>query len=691
MASGLIALMISGATAQISYGGTPYSFSHSLRADVQIITMPEVDVDILLAEDALADKNAPFRVGYEILTDISVDNAGTWQVTEDGGILWRLEISSPGAMSLSLSFSDFYIPEGGQLFVYNSDLSTVLGAYTHQNNREYRKFAIHPLAGDRIVLEYYDPSGNENDVALTVGSVIHGYKSIPGVNEPDTERSGWCQNNVACPEGDPWANEIRSVARTYTQGWLCSGALLNNTSQDGAQYFLTAYHCVENLNTNYTVFLWNYQASTCDGSWASQSQSVTGGILRAASYDIYSSPDFALLEITPAIPESYNVYYAGWTRSTAFPDQPVGIHHPDGDIKKISFDYDAAYGYNNNKWNVSWDDGTTEPGSSGSPLFDSDHRVVGDLSTGCSECANQYCPDQYGKFSRAWNYGNSASQRLSDWLDPGSTGVEFIDGYDPNVTIPDPYEPGDVNSDELVNIQDVIMVIGIILGSVDPDDTMMLAADVNEDGIVNVLDVISIVNMILTGGANRAEMLRSATLNLDGSTASISTEGSLAGLQLNVSGDFDINENKLPQGWEIYNSDRTILIVNLSGEGLTDAQLFTYSGELTVQNAIAGDWLGLGTTVNVNHTAPEDFRLYSAYPNPFNPVTTIGFDVPAESNVTLEIYNISGQRVDELHAGSMTAGFHTVTWNAAGHPSGLYFARLQAGNTVLNQKLVLMK
>jgi len=136
-----------------------------------------------------------------------------------------------------------------------------------------------------------------------------------------------------------------------------------------------------------------------------------------------------------------NPYYAGWDATGSAPSSSVGIHHPDGDIKKISvdnnlavssdFDPDPAPYPSNSQWKVvDWDKGTTEGGSSGSPLFDDNsQKIIGQLTGGYAACGNS-SSDYYGKFSMSWDYGSSSSSRLKDWLDPNNTGIQQLDGIE---------------------------------------------------------------------------------------------------------------------------------------------------------------------------------------------------------------------------------------------------------------------
>ena len=88
---------------------------------------------------------------------------------------------------------------------------------------------------------------------------------------------------------------------------------------------------------------------------------------------------------------------------------------------------------------------------------------------------------------------------------------------------------------------------------------------------------------------------------------------------------------------------------------------------------------------------PESFKVNNAYPNPFNPITTLKFSLPIETEVSIAVYNLNGREVVTLQDGNMDAGYHTVLWNADHHSSGVYFIKMIAGEIVNTQKLILMK
>jgi hypothetical protein len=97
--------------------------------------------------------------------------------------------------------------------------------------------------------------------------------------------------------------------------------------------------------------------------------------------------------------------------------------------------------------------------------------------------------------------------------------------------------------------------------------------------------------------------------------------------------------------------------------------------------------------VSPNDVVPETFTLYPAYPNPFNPVTTIRFDIPegAANLLSLRIFDINGGLVETLMDGQREPGIYTVQWDGSYQPSGVYFVRLESGSTVAVRKLILLK
>ncbi len=448
-------LMVELAQAQISYGGKPFSFGNSeLKTGIDYKIMPEVDVEKLLFEDALDESNPdiPWRFGFDMPVNYSLENSGTWESLPNGDRLWRLEIISYGAMSINLIFSKYHMPDGASLFVYNKQKTHVLGSFNMNNHNPDGGFATAPTIGESCILEYYEPATGLGRGMLEVSYVIHGYKDIYSNTDKGFGSSGACNVNVNCPEGDDWQNEKRGVAMILlaNNARKCTGSLINNTAQDGTPYFLTASHCQGGENT--WIIMFNYESPGCENVDGPTNQSVQYTTLRASNV----ASDVCLIELSQVPPVEYNVYYNGWNRSDNPFINTTCIHHPSGDIKKITFDYDTCVsdqyygnqGVENSHWRINvWDLGTTEPGSSGSPLFNSQKQIIGQLHGGYASCTS-LTADWFGKFSTSWDYTPTPNYSLSSWLDPLNSGVTSLEGMDPglssfanNASIPFAIEP----------------------------------------------------------------------------------------------------------------------------------------------------------------------------------------------------------------------------------------------------------
>ncbi len=416
----IITLYISTVIAQIQHGGTP----KFLYDQLDRINFIQVNTDLIV--DRSFDPMV-FQFGTEYDVDIDVKNESQVYINDDDTYTLVLGIHSDGAYGLGFNFSDFFLTPNAKLYFYDRERTSFFGSLTELNNKETDDLTTSIIKGSYVIIELTAPQNEINDIRLNIDTIIHDYTDIMNYyNTLDSDRED-CNINVICPEGDDWRDQINGVLRVSMGGGLCSASLINNTSNDRTPYVLFADHCVSGSTSGY-VFYFNYQSSSCSGSTGSLNQSVSGSSL-LASEDINSGPDFALLELTSNIPDSYDPFYVGWSRSALPPQEAVGIHHPGADIKKISFTNDnvSANGY---YWEFQYDQGRVVPGSSGSPFFDQNKRQVGIASyiyiNYCDPSPDCYCAQQYnhgyGRFDQAWNMG------LSNYLDPISSGATFLDG-----------------------------------------------------------------------------------------------------------------------------------------------------------------------------------------------------------------------------------------------------------------------
>jgi hypothetical protein len=405
--------------------------------EVEKRTLPRVDHGALLAEDAAhAGPGVPMRFAQPQAVSYAPGSSGSWEVLDDGSHLWRLWIHSPGALSLNFGFTRYRMPEGGSLVIYTPDGRELMGPFTAADNEIHGELWTPILPGDQAVLEARLPAGAGPGLELELTAVNHGYRALGTI-----DKSGSCNVDVACPEGNGWRDQIRSVGRIVISGsFLCTGFMVNNTAEDLTPYFMTADHC--NLSTGNAASLvvyWNYVHPGCRPPGSPASGGNGGGNLNqsqsGASYLAGSAAsDFTLVELDDMPPAASNVYWAGWDARQVNPSAAVAIHHPQGEEKRISFENDptttttylggASPGDGSHIRVDDWDVGTTEGGSSGSPLFNPAGRVVGQLHGGFAACGNDL-PDWYGRISTSWGLG------LSTFLDPvGGGAIRTLAGRD---------------------------------------------------------------------------------------------------------------------------------------------------------------------------------------------------------------------------------------------------------------------
>lgn len=441
--------------AQISHGGKPASFRMEKFTENETLYYPKTSFS--LEKYTIQEKQCTAYEFGKILPfnqKLKDPNFGTKKVDRDGNTIWKATISSKNALALGLYFSDFYLPKGAKLFVYSPNKEQIIGSFTEQNNSNTGMFATELIFGDKLVIEYNEPAEVAGLGHFTIDEVLHAFRGVSALKESNGFRgSGSCEVNVACSEGTGYEKQINSVVRLLIKeggsSYWCTGSVINNVENDKTPYILTADHCAADASTedlNQWIIYFNYQSATCDNPTTEPvAKTMTGATKIAASSNSGTmGSDFYLVELQENIPVDYNAYFMGWDRTGDGSTNGVSIHHPQGDIKKIStytsdllsttYSSGGFVGSTNGSWEVVWAEtlnghGVTEGGSSGSPIYSQDGFLIGTLTGGWASCSALTSEDYYGKFNFHWDKnGSTADTQLKPWLDPNNTGVLFLSG-----------------------------------------------------------------------------------------------------------------------------------------------------------------------------------------------------------------------------------------------------------------------
>jgi lysyl endopeptidase len=381
-------------------------------------------------------KNEGFQFAVPVPVNLTPGNSGCLY-NKGNEQVWIVGIRSKSAKSLNVILEPFQIPEGAYVYIYNSERTVIRGAFGSDNNNSSRVLPTMPVAGGELILEYHIPAGIDPEGTIGISQVSHDYLGLFGRDSKDGRYniSQPCNVDINCPAGVAYEKEKRAVCRIIVRGAeLCSGVLLNNTNQQNRPFVLTAHHCISDSNdASKSIFVFGYESPWCDGPDGRILHSIAGSLLQSTNTDI----DFSLAELSSFPPFTYKPYLAGWDVTGTVPLKTAAIHHPEGDVKKLSLDLNSPVIstftglYANGFWKIlQWDSGTTEAGSSGSPLFDQNKRVVGILTGGEAVCGRSV-NDYFARLSVIYDLSSLLWQQLKGWIDPAKTNLKQLNGRDP--------------------------------------------------------------------------------------------------------------------------------------------------------------------------------------------------------------------------------------------------------------------
>ena len=243
------------------------------------------------------------------------------------------------------------------------------------------------------------------------------------------------------------------------------------------------------------------------------------------------------------------------------------------------------------------------------------------------------------------------------------------------------YATGDFNYDCLLDILDIVAMIGFIIDDNAPAD---YDGDINGDGVLDVIDVVNLVLSIVNSSSRTADAT-SANMSLTNNSLSLSADGYIGGVQMTLdhAEGFELNLTNNAMFAEFRTNGTSTKLIVIEP---TDELIFTTNQSFDIVEMIVAN-----STEEIEINTISEFGLTDAYPNPFNPSTTFTLAVPSADYVSVKVYNLMGQVVGTLAEGMMEASVYTFTWNASDMSSGVYLIKAESSSSIDVQKVLLVK
>ena len=398
----------------------------SSQRPTRILTLPALHDDeskIALLQNRrqmLTEHNQPLQVGFARKIEQKNINLANleWTVSPQGTLVTAFEIKSELAAALRAAMQFDATPR--HLAELNQAKIRFFGSDGKVFEDSAKNFVAEQwspvITGDILTVEMELPTTMDpRQFRLHITQISH-LKTAPNAflkkmrrSAPGSER---CERDVTCKQNPSasFTNTANAVARMlFTSNgntFICTGTLLNNNNTPKRFLFWTAAHCIQSRKEAASLeTYWFYQHATCNGNNIDDSAiSLNGGAKL-----LYTNPqrDTTLLELNKAPP--MGAFYAGWSNQplTRLGTPVIGFHHPVGDVKKYSAGklIETNVSVNNRQpyFAITWLEGVTEEGSSGSGLFTlsptGDYQLRGGLYGGTSSCTAEGSPDYYSRFS----------------------------------------------------------------------------------------------------------------------------------------------------------------------------------------------------------------------------------------------------------------------------------------------------